>query len=124
MAPLRLLLDSRSAMAEVVAFAAAAPWPHPQASYADDLRLLLEELLSNVLRHAFAGLAQPQASCTLHYSAACAVRIELHDNGPEFDPWHAGNPAGLGLSLIRSLAQEPRHRHGPAGNQVVLHLRA
>lgn len=73
---------------------------------AEDLRLVLEELLTNVVRHAFLDLSAAAGRCLVAIDrTAGSVCIELEDNGPAFNPFDAGNPPGCGLSLVRALAR-------------------
>lgn len=72
----------------------------------EDLRLVLEELLTNVVRHAFRDLPGAEGRCRLLLDPESAVAIiEIEDNGPPFDPFDATNEAGYGLRLVRALAR-------------------
>lgn len=101
----------RAAIVRVVQFAAMQADRLQQqdvvsAQAGDDLRLVLEELLTNVIRHAFQDLPAATGFCRLSVDEeAAAAVIELEDNGPPFDPFDAANEPGYGLSLVRGLAR-------------------
>lgn len=116
-----LNLDAQTTLSQVVSFAAQQPWSAPDPARADDLRLVLEELLSNVVRHAFAGHTAPQGVCAVQLQAG-RVLVELRDNGPPFDPFDLRNTPGYGLALIRALARNPEYRYRAGENYVSLCL--
>lgn len=120
-APVQLELCAEVGLAEVVRFAAAQPWQVREPAHVDDLRLLLEELLSNVVRHAFAAHPAPSGQCRVEQLAEAAV-ISLQDNGPAFDPFDPANPPGQGLLLVRALARVLRQQHRAGCNQLELYL--
>lgn len=101
----------RAALVRVVQFAARHAAALEQegrvsAQAGEDLRLVLEELLTNVIRHAFRDLPGAQGLCRLSVDGEAAVAIiEIEDNGPPFDPFDATNEAGCGLRLVRALAR-------------------
>lgn len=69
--------------------------------------LILTELLTNALKHAFTAAMDGQLCVALRRDAKGCVRLEVRDTGaglpPDFDP--AGTPT-LGLRLVRSLASQ------------------
>lgn len=72
-------------------------------SMEETLRLLVTELVANSVRHANAD------AVTLRVVVGpSAVRTEVTDSGPGFDPAHTGSPrddhTGWGLFLVESLA--------------------
>ena len=81
----------------------AAAEPGAQETALLDLRLVLEELLTNVVRHAFRGHPQPMGHCWVETDVAHSVDIRIEDNGPPFNPFDPSNEAGCGLALVRGL---------------------
>ncbi len=90
-----------------------------------DLRLVAEEILTNIAKYAFAPDATPAAEVRLALTEA-AVVLEFRDEGRAFDPLAQPPPdldlpleerslGGLGLPLVRALVDEARYaREGPA----------
>lgn len=84
---------------------------------ADDLRLVCDELVANVLRHASkAGDATVEVEMRVD---ARAVRLSVRDNGPAFDSFNQPEPyvgpdvekrrvGGLGLYLVKKLFPQAR----------------
>ncbi len=85
------------------------------------VEVVLEEIVSNVVRHSRgADRLTIEAECV-----DCAVRLTVEDNGLEFDPLHAPEPAsfsalddaplgGQGIPLIKRLSQTVDYRRiGP-----------
>lgn len=72
---------------------------------ADDVRLLVSELVTNSYRHAGTG---PEGSIELRVEAkARRVRVEVCDAGTGFDPGSLpaqGRASGWGLYLVRNIA--------------------
>lgn len=67
--------------------------------------LLVNEVLTNSLKHAFAGVPKPE----LRVSArAAGDRLELvcADNGPGFDPRASADSSGFGLQVIAMLVRQ------------------
>lgn len=88
--------------------------------------LLLEELVTNVVRHG--GVADPAARLSLTASIGCdrSCRLVFEDPGRPFDPAGAALPApparleearvgGLGLVLLRRMARDLAHERLPEG---------
>jgi anti-sigma regulatory factor (Ser/Thr protein kinase) len=98
-----------------------------------DVRLVAEETLINVVRHGAGG------TDSLTIDLRCdieehAVRIEVHDNGPAFDPLSHPAPdldapleerpiGGLGVYMVRTLADEASYRRSEGRNELRLVLR-
>lgn len=107
------------------------------------LEVVLEELVSNVIRHGFT----PGSNQSIHLRCsimAGLVTFVLEDDGTPFDPLQAPEPrpfdrietaalGGLGLALVRKLAAsfryeraDPRAPHGEGGfapvNRVTVQL--
>lgn len=95
-----------------------------------ELHLILEELVTNVIRHAYQDETEHEISVGLTLEAG-RLRIEVEDDGLPFDPRHVPPPdveapledrpiGGLGLHLVRSLVDELRHRRHEGRNLLVL----
>ena len=92
-----------------------------------DLRIAVSEAVANAVVH---GCAQRQRPVEVVVEALPgAVVVEVADPGAGFDP--AAQPApraeelpedGLGLVLLRNLADELEVRRGPAGDGCVVRL--
>jgi anti-sigma regulatory factor (Ser/Thr protein kinase) len=81
---------------------------HVDESIAFDVRLLVSELVTNSVRHAQIG---PEDSINLRVDiGAGAVRVEVADSGPGFDPppqeqtAEAARESGWGLFFVTQLA--------------------
>ena len=95
-----------------------------------ELRLVAEEVLTNIARYAFELEASAAVEVRLSFTDAAAV-LEFRDQGKAFDPLAQPAPdlevppeerplGGLGLTLVRALVDEARYaREGPTN---VLHL--
>jgi anti-sigma regulatory factor (Ser/Thr protein kinase) len=89
-----------------------------------DLRLVAEEILTNVAKYAFAPGTTAAAELVLSVTESDAV-LELRDEGRAFDPlaepppdleapFQERSPGGLGIPLVRALVDEVRYsREGP-----------
>jgi sigma-B regulation protein RsbU (phosphoserine phosphatase) len=89
-----------------------------------EVRLVAEEVLTNIAKYAFDPAATPAAELTFAI-ADDAVVLEFRDGGRAFDPLAPPVPdldvpleqrpvGGLGLALVRALADEVRYvREGP-----------
>lgn len=95
----------------------------------DDIRLVLEELMVNMVQHGHAD--DDPRTIDLHMRLGDgAVLIELHHDGHPFDPLQAPVPAltgdladadevgGLGLHLVRAMASELSYSHDEQGNHL------
>lgn len=101
----------------------------------DAMLLALEEAVTNVLMHAFAGVPdeQREVSVRLRMTAAALV-VTILDNGLAFDPTRAhpraggeggeARPGGWGITLIRGLIDEVRYERVGDRNQLELLVRA
>jgi anti-sigma regulatory factor (Ser/Thr protein kinase) len=95
-----------------------------------DLRLVAEEILTNIAKYAF--LTADEAAVELRFSVAGATaRLEFRDAGRAFDPLAEPPPdleapienravGGLGLPLVRALVDEARYRREGASNVLEL----
>jgi anti-sigma regulatory factor (Ser/Thr protein kinase) len=81
-----------------------------------DLRLVAEEVLTNVAKYAYAPGATPAVELVLTLNDEAAV-LEFHDRGMPFDPLAQPGAdldapleerpiGGLGLTLVRALVEE------------------
>ncbi|WP_431633983.1 SpoIIE family protein phosphatase [Dyella sp. KULCS107] len=97
----------------------------------EDVRLVLEELMVNMVQHGHDGSSDGKIRLRLRPSAE-VVQVELHDNGAPFDPLEAAPPAlsgdvadaqeigGLGIHLVRAMASELIYNHDSEGNHLQL----
>lgn len=112
-------------LAEVVAFAEqltqAGRLPATAAERLLDVRLVVEELLTNVVRHAFREVPMPRglARLELPENQSGHLLLRLHDNGPAFDPFDPANPPGYGLTLVRGLVGSYSWLHTGQENRLV-----
>jgi len=71
------------------------------------LGLILGEILSNAVRHAFLDDEEGTVSITADSPEPTSVRIVVHDTGPGIDPSCLGeDQQGLGLLLVRELTRQ------------------
>jgi anti-sigma regulatory factor (Ser/Thr protein kinase) len=95
-----------------------------------ELRLVAEEGLSNVIRHAYADAARHSIEVTVEIGGG-EVRLVLRDDGRPFNPLAAPAPdldgpieqrplGGLGILLLKSLADRADYRR--EGDANVLRL--
>jgi len=97
----------------------------------DDVRLVLEELMVNMVEHG--RTLERGNTIDLHMRLGDdAVLVELHHNGHPFDPLQAPLPpltgdladqeevGGLGIHLVRAMASELSYSHDEQGNHLQL----
>ena len=97
----------------------------------DDIRLVLEELMVNMVEHG--RIRETGETIDLHMRLGDgAVFVELHHNGQPFDPLQAPLPmltgdiadqeevGGLGIHLVRAMASELSYSHDEQGNHLQL----
>lgn len=95
-----------------------------------DLRLVAEEVLTNIAKYAFAPGTAAAAEIVLSLTATEAV-LEFRDEGRLFDPLARPAPdldapyserslGGLGLTLVRALVDEARYTREGATNVLRL----
>ncbi|HZV38820.1 MAG TPA: ATP-binding protein [Pseudoxanthomonas sp.] len=97
-----------------------------------DVRLIVEELASNAITH---GGADAQGELSVRLTIADGLlSLEFRDDGAPFDPLDAPEPdldadimdrdiGGLGLHLIRQLAEELRYERIDGSNLLRIKLR-
>jgi serine/threonine-protein kinase RsbW len=95
-----------------------------------DVRLVLEELLVNTVRHGYPDGREGCIDITLEVTTDM-VRLELRDDALPFDPLDQDPPhlpgdiarrdiGGLGLHLARNIATDINYARDAHGNRVVI----
>lgn len=95
-----------------------------------EMRLLAEEALTNIVKYAHDAPGDHRIDVTLELDGS-RVRLEVRDDGLPFDPLDhplpgpeapsgEGAAGGLGIRLIRSLADEARYERSGGYNLLVL----
>jgi len=95
-------------------------------------RLVLEEALSNVIRHGYADEERHEISVCLRVRGG-SVELSVEDDGREFDPLSAREvdvrapleerpTGGLGLHLLRSMASEVRYQRTAGRNLLLVRI--
>ena len=95
-----------------------------------DLAIAIDELVSNVAKYGTRPDAAPSVSLAFRVRPG-AIEVEIADSGPPFDPLGAAAPdvhgaleerpiGGLGLHLVRKLADESRYERKDGLNVVRL----
>lgn len=90
-----------------------------------DLLLVFEEIVANVIVHAYVGRDDGPVEISVEF-ADRAVQLVVRDEGPSFDPLAQPEPdlsatgprqvGGLGVHLVRSLCNEVRYRRSGESN--------
>ncbi len=116
-------LDAFAEMAAACGLGKAVTWP---------VEVALDEVLANVVRH---GLEGREGACVeLELTLDAGVepplcRVELADDGPEFDPLSVAEPdtslgvedrpiGGLGIALVRRLMDEVAYERRDGRNRL------
>jgi len=73
---------------------------------ATPLGLLLNEILTNSLQHAFTDNRDGRIWISLHVSVENLITIDIHDNGPGLKEIKGSQPHTLGRQLIEALATQ------------------
>ena len=100
---------------------------------ANAIHVVLDEILSNSIRHGLAGAASHAIAVTLELSEG-EIRVEVEDDGVAYDPTQAPAPVlagtlgerkdgGLGLAFVRSLTDSIEYRRIDGRNRLVLRRR-
>lgn len=95
-----------------------------------ELRLVSEELLTNVINHGAAGGVAPQVRFAL-FEREDEIVIHFDDDGPAFDPLSLPPPdvrapleqrkiGGLGVHLVRELMDSVSYRREKGWNRLTL----
>jgi anti-sigma regulatory factor (Ser/Thr protein kinase) len=91
------------------------------------LRVVVEELLSNTIKHGYGG--ESQRPVRLRFCWSPRIELVYEDAAPPFDPtaWRppgAAAPHGVigqkGIALVLGLAASARYERLPDGNRVTL----
>ncbi len=97
------------------------------------IHVVLDEILSNSIRHGLAGAASHAIAVTLELAEGQIV-IEVEDDGIAYDPTQAPAPAltgtleertegGLGVTFVRALTDTIEYRRIDGRNRLVLRRR-
>jgi serine/threonine-protein kinase RsbW len=100
---------------------------------ANAIHVLLDEVLSNSIRHGLGGAASHAISVTLEL-AGCEIVVAVEDDGFAYDPTQAPapvladalgdrKPGGLGLAIMRSFTDSIEYRRLEGRNRLVLRRR-
>jgi serine/threonine-protein kinase RsbW len=100
---------------------------------ADAVNVMLDELLTNSIRHGLRGSGDHEIAVKLH-CADGEIVVEIEDDGVAFDPTKAGTPdtrgslaerkvGGLGIAFVRSLADSFEYQRVNGRNHVILRRR-
>jgi anti-sigma regulatory factor (Ser/Thr protein kinase) len=95
-----------------------------------DMQVALDEILSNILRHGFAGGARHRIEVRLSVDPRALV-AEVEDDCPPFDPLAVPSPdlgaslkdrqvGGLGVHFVKNLMNEVKYSRSGARNRLVL----
>jgi serine/threonine-protein kinase RsbW len=106
--------------------------PIPE-SDANALCLVLDELLSNSIRHGLKGAADHEISVELD-GAEGMLTVQIIDDGIEFDPTRAGAPdtsgglmerkiGGLGIAFVRKFVDSFEYERDDGRNRVTVRRR-
>jgi serine/threonine-protein kinase RsbW len=128
-------LALRSQMADL---ALVAPWIEQlgteraiPASTRFAMNLCLEEVLSNIIRHAYGGIGDRVISVRYAPSRNNSVLLIIDDEAPHFNPLAAEETpveetldgtrvGGLGIRLLRGFAESLKYEPTPAGNRLII----
>ncbi len=100
---------------------------------ANAIHVVLDEILSNAIRHGLAGAASHAIAVTLELSEG-EIMIEVEDDGVAYDPTQAPAPVlagtlgerkdgGLGIAFVRALTNSIEYRRIAGHNRLVLRRR-
>ena len=100
---------------------------------ANAIHVVLDEILSNSIRHGLAGAASHEIAVTLELSEG-EIMVEVEDDGVAYDPTQAAAPVlegtleertsgGLGVAFVRALTDSIEYRRIEGRNRLVLRRR-
>jgi anti-sigma regulatory factor (Ser/Thr protein kinase) len=92
----------------------------------DDVQMAVDEAVTNVMEHAYAGRTDGNISIKLRVDEK-VVQVEIRDQGKAFDPKKVKKPnikgplsersiGGLGVFFMRKLMDKVEFKHDEAGN--------
>ena len=95
--------------------------------------LALDELITNVISHGLAGRRDGEIILALEHASG-ALKAELADNGPPFDPLSIATEVptgdveqrrvgGLGLALVKSVMDRLDYRRDDGFNRVTMEMK-
>lgn len=104
--------------------------PHASEPVRHDLALVLEEVLTNVIRHGYGAGAEAWIDISAEISGG-KLRLEVRDRARPFDPFTAAPPdleadlaerpvGGLGIFLVRRLMDRVDYRRQGHENVLVM----
>jgi serine/threonine-protein kinase RsbW len=102
-------------------------------SEANAVNVVLDELLSNSIRHGLDGAGAHRITVVLEYADG-EITIEVEDDGIAFDPTRVSTPlpagtlaerrlGGLGLAFVRELTDSIEYRRVADRNRLILRRR-
>jgi anti-sigma regulatory factor (Ser/Thr protein kinase) len=100
---------------------------------ANAIHVVLDELLSNSIRHGLGGAASHAIAVALELSGG-EILVEVEDDGVAYDPTQATAPVlantleerslgGLGMAFVRQLTDSVEYRRVDGRNRLVLRRR-
>ena len=100
---------------------------------ANAIHVVLDEILSNSIRHGLAGATSHAIAVTLELSEG-EIRVEVEDDGVAYDPTQAPAPvltgtleerteSGLGVAFVRALTDTIEYRRIDGRNRLVMRRR-
>jgi anti-sigma regulatory factor (Ser/Thr protein kinase) len=100
---------------------------------ANAIHIVVDEILSNAIRHGLAGAASHPIAVTLDLSGG-EIRVEVEDGGVAYDPTQApapvyadkleeASPGGLGMAFVRQLTDSVEYRRIDGRNRLMLRRR-
>jgi len=100
---------------------------------ANAIHVVLDEIMSNSIRHGMAGAASHAIAVTLELSEG-EIMVEVEDDGVAYDPTQAAAPVldgtleertsgGLGVAFVRALTDSIEYRRVAGRNRLVLRRR-
>ena len=100
---------------------------------ANAIHVVLDEVLSNSIRHGLGGAASHAIAVTLELSGG-QITVEVEDDGVAYDPTQAPAPVltgtlderrdgGLGVAYVRALTDSIEYRRIDGRNRLVLRRR-
>jgi serine/threonine-protein kinase RsbW len=100
---------------------------------ADAICVVLDELLTNAIRHGLGGAGGQPISISLDY-AGDEIQLEIEHGGPAFDPTAVAapvlagtlserQPGGLGIAFVRGLTDALEYTRERDRNRLILRRR-